>query len=74
MAEWVSTIGSNITDNAMCTGHKADKKPLFIARTIIQDEMTPGKCGTNLKVAFIPYDGKENITESYEVLVERSTS
>lgn len=69
MAEWVSTCGSHIPDNAIRAGYETDGKPLLIARAIIQGAMTPGKCGIHLEGAYIPYGGKENLFQHYEVLV-----
>lgn len=69
MAEWVSTTGNTIPDNAIRAGYDINKKALFIARAVVSGEMTPGKCGTHLEGAHIPFAGKEHIIQNYEVLV-----
>lgn len=69
MAEWVSTTGNTIPDNAIRAGYDINKKALFIARAVVSGEMTPGKCGTHLEGAYIPDGGKENVVQHYEVLV-----
>nr|XP_034301055.1 natterin-3-like [Crassostrea gigas] len=69
MAEWASTTGNTIPDNAIRAGYDINKKALFIARAVVSGEMTPGKCGTHLEGAHIPFAGKEHIIQNYEVLV-----
>eukprot|EP00105_Crassostrea_gigas_P010715 XP_011426077.1 PREDICTED: uncharacterized protein LOC105327354 [Crassostrea gigas] len=69
MAEWESTSGRKIPDNAIRAGYEKDGKPLFIARAKIGGLWTSGKCGSHLPGAHIPHDGKEFIVKGYDVLV-----
>lgn len=58
MADWVSTSGCLIPDNAIRAGYEEDGNPLYIARAKMEGTMTPGKCGHHLLGgAHIPYDG-----------------
>jgi len=70
MATWISTRGNQIPENAFRAGYEADGRPLFIARVrMVDGVMTPGKCGSHLPGAHIPYGGKEVIVDQYEVMV-----
>jgi len=74
MAHWANTNGGNIPENAVRAGYEADGRPLYIARARIDGIMTPGKAGSHLSGACIPYGGQERVVEHYEILVMPSGS
>ncbi|XP_052811230.1 uncharacterized protein LOC128238934 [Mya arenaria] len=71
MAVWESCSGGVIPPSAVRAGYEADGKPLFIARARMDDgTLNPGKAGCHLPGAHIPWGGKENIVQNYEILVQ----
>nr|XP_022294156.1 uncharacterized protein LOC111104472 [Crassostrea virginica] len=74
MATWVTTTGNHIPEGAIRAGYEEDGKALFIARANMEGVLTPGKCGNHLHGAHIPYGGKEQIVNQYEVLVHHNSA
>ncbi|XP_052772092.1 natterin-3-like [Mya arenaria] len=75
MAEWQSTSGGDIPDNAVRAGYEENGQPLFIARAEMEDGVkTPGKAGPKLSGAHIPWGNKEVVVENYEILVHSPNS
>lgn len=48
---------------------RGERKAPVCCPAIIQGAITSGKCGIHLEGAYIPYGGKENVVQHYEVLV-----
>ena len=56
-------------ENAIVGGSEADGTPLYIIRGNIGALQVPGKFNKNHRTAYVPWNGKEEAVESFEILV-----
>lgn len=67
--KWVSAKNGEIPIGAVVAGKEADGNPLYVAKADIGGGIHIGKVSPRFGAALIPYDGKENSIQQYDVLV-----
>ena len=67
--KWVSAKNGEIPIGALVAGKEADGNPLYVAKADFGGGTHIGKVSPRFGAALIPYDGKENSVQQYEVLV-----
>jgi hypothetical protein len=66
---WVTASGGEVPFGAIRGGADDDGSPLFIIRAAVGGGTHPGKLSPEYGKAYVPYDGRELVVDSYEVLV-----
>jgi Protein of unknown function (DUF3421)/Ricin-type beta-trefoil lectin domain-like len=67
---WVPEADGRIPEDAIKGGNEADGRPLYIVRAVVGNELTVGKIQPGGS-ALIPWGGKENYVNRYEILCKR---
>ena len=67
--KWVEAKNGEIPLDAVSAGKEADGNPLFVARADFAEGLHIGKVSPRFGAALIPFDGKENSVQKYEVLI-----
>jgi hypothetical protein len=68
---WVKATDGVIPDGAASHGRDVNGEPLFVARAHLKDGgLQLGKIGAGLRAAHIPFGGREEKVNPYEVLME----
>ncbi|KAK9753383.1 Protein of unknown function (DUF3421) [Popillia japonica] len=67
--DWIECSGASIPQNAFPAGESEDGEPLYIGRVFIDGTLTIGKVQESHGVCYVPYDGKEESFQDYQILV-----
>lgn len=69
-AAWVETDGDRIPLNAFIGGRsEVNNEPLYIGRAVYKKKLLTGKVHVLYKTCYLPFNGKEIETNTYEILV-----
>ena len=67
--KWIDAQNGEIPMGALVAGQEADGNPLYVARAKFGGGMHIGKVSPRFGAALIPYNGRENAVQKYQVLV-----
>lgn len=66
---WVSSNSGNVPENAVMSGSTSEGEPLYIGRAFYEGSLTPGKVHQSHGCLYLPYNGSEQSSQLYEVLI-----
>ncbi|CAN8062891.1 unnamed protein product [Agarophyton chilense] len=69
---WVLYSGGEVPSNMVLGGHRMNDDPLYVCRGKVNDVDVGGKFYAVNKRAYFPYDGKEHVLETCEILCSDS--
>lgn len=73
--EWIPSTpvtAQALADKAVVAGYEGyDGSPLWVIRARFKGDLIPGKLAVKHRVAYVPYDGKENAVQEIEVCCAR---
>lgn len=73
--EWIHSTPSSaaaLTDKAVVAGYEGhDGSPLWVIRARHEGDLIPGKLAIKHRAAYVPWGGKENSVQNFEVLCAR---
>ncbi|CAH8826489.1 unnamed protein product [Trichobilharzia szidati] len=68
---WEEASGGHIPKNAIVAGIAKDGSPLYVVKGYVNGELCIGKLHDGHPCAYLPWGGKENRVDEYDVLVWR---
>ncbi|VDQ09995.1 unnamed protein product [Trichobilharzia regenti] len=68
---WEEASGGHIPKNAIVAGISKDGSPLYVVKGYVGGELCIGKLHDGHPCAYLPWGGKENRVDEYDVLVWR---
>lgn len=66
---WLSANSGNVPENAVTTGTSSDGEALYIGRAFYEGSLTLGKIHPSHGCLYLPYNGLEQCSQLYEVLI-----
>lgn len=67
---WTPSCGDRLPPRAFCIGKTKDGEDLYVGRGRWNGSLTPGRVHPSQAYLYIPYQGKEERIDGYEVLVK----
>lgn len=64
---WVSASHGSVPSNAVVGGKDLDGETIYVARAFHEGATVPGKLKPSHKMAWVPWGGRENSKQCYEV-------
>lgn len=65
-----TSSATSLTNRAVVAGYEGhDGSPLWVIRARLEGELIPGKLAIKHHGAYVPWDGKENVVHSFEVII-----
>ena len=68
-ATWVAASNGDLPERAILGGREAKGEPLYVAKALVDGQVSIGKLRPSNGKCYVPHNGKEIVVTSYEVLV-----
>lgn len=65
--KWLPASNGSVPPNAVQGGNDCNGEMIFVARALHEGAMLPGKLVPSHRVAYVPWGGRENPKDQYEV-------
>lgn len=67
--KWIPSSGGSVPPNAVVGGKDVNGEPIYVIRARHEGSLTPGKLVPSHKMAYVPWGGRKNPKDEYEVKI-----
>lgn len=68
--KWIQSGNGSVPPNAVVAGNDVSGELIYVARAAHEGAVIPGKLVPSHRIAYVPWGGRENPKDSYEVLCD----